>query len=118
MICESFNEDWGVIISFHEIILFTFPSLALNSSTELCKVKDSNGVPHPKQEVPSKDYLGDLDLTESQGNHLRETVQLIQLFLANIAIRLSSPVKPVMLVLFIFGSVVKWKAHGSWGLLD
>lgn len=84
----------------------------------MCKVKDSNGAPHPKQEVPSKDYLGDLDLTQSQGNHLREKVLLIQLFLANGAIRLPSPIKPVMLILFIFGSVVKWKAHGSWGLLN
>lgn len=83
MICESFNKDWGVIISFNAIILFTFPTLTLNSSTELCKVKDSNEAPHPRQEVPSKDYLGDLDLTQSQGNYPREKALLIQLFLAN-----------------------------------
>lgn len=52
------------------MILLTFSRLNLNSSREQWESKDSNGTPSPKQEVPSKDSLGDLGLTQIQGTSL------------------------------------------------
>ena len=94
MICETFNKDSGIIISFIAIILLTFLRVTLNSSRELWKPKDSEGASSAKQEVPSKDSLGTWVSPK-----LRETPQ--RQSAANIAVRPPSPSKPMILILYL-----------------
>lgn len=57
--------------------MFIFPGLALNSSRELWENKDSDGAPNAKQELSSKDSLGDLDLTQTQGPQRQRAARTI-----------------------------------------